>query len=456
MGSGTKFQLKTGTNAKKGMDKAMRRLQGVRVPHLKSTAGSAPVYMTDLDIAIYPMVQHIGAPAEVVRQKGDTVCVGTLLAKSSGAVSSPIYSGVSGTVEKIEEVLLSNGKYVPAIFIKPDGGMTPDPTLAPPKVSDTQSFVQAVRDSGVVGLGGAGFPTGVKLDIQDLSQIQEIIINGAECEPYITSDTRTMLDRSQDMLEGIRLLQKYLEAKKIVIGVEKNKPQCIRAMKQIAGSDGAVVVKELPSIYPQGAEKVLIYHTTGKVVPEGGLPVDAGVIVLNCTTLAAIARYIRTGMPLVEKCITVDGSAVKTPQNVIVPIGATLRAVFDFCGGFKSQPGKILYGGPMMGISVPDLDMPVLKQTNALLALDARDAAPKDATNCIRCGRCTNICPIGLAPVSIATAYGSGDMEGLQRIHANLCMECGCCSYVCPAKRPLVQQNKLAKAALAAWQKSKK
>ncbi len=437
------------------MVKEMKRMKGVSVPHLKSTADSAPTYMTDLDIAIYPMTQHIGAPATPVRQKGDTVCVGTLLAKGTGTVSSPIYSGVSGTVEKIEEVLLSSGNYVPAVFIKPDGAMTPDPGLAPVQLTDTKSFVEAVRESGVVGLGGAGFPTGVKLDVGDPCRIQEIVINGAECEPYITSDTRTMLDRSQDILEGIHLLQKYLGAKKIIIGVEKNKPQCIRAMKQIAGSGGGVVVKELPSIYPQGAEKVLIYHTTGKVVPEGGLPIDVGVIVLNCTTLATIARYIRTGMPLVDKCVTVDGSAVANPQNVIVPIGATLQAVFDFCGGFKSQPGKVLYGGPMMGVSVPDLHMPVLKQTNALLALDVRDAAPVDATNCIRCGRCTNICPIGLAPVSIAVAYGSGSMEALQKVHANLCMECGCCSYVCPAKRPLVQQNKLAKAALAAWHKQK-
>ena len=180
-----------------------------------------------------------------------------------------------------------------------------------------------------------------------------------------------------------------LQAKKIIIAVEKNKPACIRAMRSIAGGDDTVSVKVLPSMYPQGAEKVLIYHTTGKVVPEGGLPIDVGVIVLNCTTLAEIARYIRTGMPLVEKCVTVDGSAVVSPRNLIAPIGATLEAVFNFCGGFKAQPGKVLYGGPMMGVSVPELSMPVLKQTNALLALDAKDAAPADATNCIRCGRCT-------------------------------------------------------------------
>ena len=432
----------------------MKRMKGITVPHLKSTADSVPARITDLDIAVYPMVQHIGAPCKPVCRPGDAVCVGTLLGQTSGGLSSPIYSGVSGVVDKIENILLSGGGYAPAVYILPDGKMTPDPAIAPPAVTDLQSFIGAVECSGVVGLGGAGFPTGVKLGVGDVSRIQEIIINGAECEPYITSDTRTMLDRDQDMLEGIRLLQKYLQAKKIIIAVEKNKPKCVRAMRDITEGNEAASVKVLPSTYPQGAEKVLIYHTTGKVVPEGGLPIDVGVIVLNCTTLAEIARYIRTGMPLVEKCITVDGSAVANPGNVIVPIGATLDAVFNFCGGFKTQPGKVLYGGPMMGVSVPELSMPVLKQTNALIALDARDAAPADATNCIRCGRCTNVCPVGLAPVSIAAAYGSGSMETLKKIHANLCMECGCCSYVCPAKRPLVQQNKLAKAALAAWIKS--
>lgn len=432
----------------------MKRMKGVKVPHMKSTGDSIPARMTDLDIAVYPMVQHIGTPCKPVCRPGDPVYVGTLLGQKNGGLSSPIYSGVSGTVNKIEDILLSDGRYAPAVYVLPDGKMTPDPMIAPPTVTDLQGFIHAVEDSGVVGLGGAGFPTGVKLQVGDVSRIQEIIINGAECEPYITSDTRTMLDRGQDMQEGIRLLQNYLQAKKIIIAVEKNKPACIRAMRSIAGGDDTVSVKVLPSMYPQGAEKVLIYHTTGKVVPEGGLPIDVGVIVLNCTTLAEIARYIRTGMPLVEKCVTVDGSAVVSPRNLIAPIGATLEAVFNFCGGFKAQPGKVLYGGPMMGVSVPELSMPVLKQTNALLALDAKDAAPVDATNCIRCGRCTIVCPVGLAPVSIAAAYGSGSMETLQKIHANLCMECGCCSYVCPAKRPLVQQNKLAKAALAAWLKS--
>ena len=432
----------------------MRRLRGVKVPHHKETAGSVPVRMDPPQIAVYPMVQHIGAPAIPAVKPGDAVYVGTLLAEAGGAVSAPIYSGVSGTVAKAEDALLSDGRTVPAVVVKSDGQMTPDPTLTPPVVTDRDSFLAAVRESGVVGLGGAGFPTGVKLAVRDPAAVRQIVINGAECEPYITSDTRTMLDRTDELASGLRLLQKYIQPEKIIFAIEKNKRACVQAMREIAPE--GVEVRALPTVYPQGAEKVLIYHTTGKVVPEGGLPIDVGVVVMNCTTLAAIARYIATGMPLTEKCITVAGSAVAEPKNVIAPIGTKVGDVFSFCGGFAKDPAKVLYGGPMMGISVPSLDVPVLKQTNALLAFDETDAAPPRVTACIGCGRCTNTCPFGLAPVAIAAANETGDMEALEKLHANLCMECGCCAFVCPARRPLVQQNKLAKAALIGWQRAKK
>ena len=313
-----------------------------------------------------------------------------------------------------------------------------------------------MRESGIVGLGGAGFPTSVKLSVKDLSKIEHIIINGAECEPYITSDTRTMLDRADEIFEGIELLRKYLSCKSFIIGIEKNKQSCVKKMREYAKKTDGVKVEALPPLYPQGGEKVLIYNITGKVVGEGMLPIDVGVIVINCTTLAEIAKYVKTGIPLVEKCVTVDGSAVKEPKNVIVPIGTTAKDVFDFCGGFKKEVGKVIYGGPMMGISVADIESPVLKQTNALIALDEADSAPKRVSNCIRCGRCTNTCPFGLAPVLIITAYENKNMERLSALKPNLCMECGCCSYVCPAHRPLVQQNKLAKAELAAWMKKQK
>ena len=221
-------------------------------------------------------------------------------------------------------------------------------------------------------------------------------------------------------------------------------------MQALAERDSAIEVKVLPSIYPQGGEKVLVYHTTGKVIPAGKLPIDVGCVVCNSTTMATIGQFLKTGMPLVEKCITVDGSAVKEPKNVIAPIGTSLKDVFEFCGGFTAEPEKVLYGGPMMGISVPDLDAPVLKNTNAVLALNAKDAKAPKTTACIKCGSCANHCPMGINPVTIAKALRHEDWETLEEAGTMLCMECGCCAFVCPAKRPIVQNNKLAKAALRA------
>lgn len=434
----------------------MRKLSGIKLPHNKNTAETAPVTMGDVKTAYYPMHQHIGSPAQPCVKAGDSVYVGTMVGKASGFVSAPIYSGISGKVKKVEEVVQSNGTFSSTVIVESDGLMTPDPEIAPPVITDTESFVSAVVNSGMVGLGGAGFPTAVKLSLKDKSKLQHIIINGAECEPYITSDTRTMIDRAEDICEGIELLRKYLGCESFIIGIEKNKPKCINNMEKTAGKLSGVRIHALPSVYPQGGEKVLIYHTTGKVVGEGMLPVDVGVVMINCTTLAELAKYVRSGMPLVEKCVTVDGSAVKEPKNLIVPVGTPAKDVFEFCGGFKEEPAKIVYGGPMMGISLSDIEAPVLKQTNALLAFGEKESRPLKVSNCIRCGRCTNTCPFGLAPVAMVTAYEKGDGAALASLHANLCMECGCCSYVCPANRPLVQQNKLAKAFLADWKKKNK
>lgn len=432
-------------------------LKGVKIPHRKNTKAAKPVRMDAPQLLYFSAVQHIGAPAKPVVKIGDEVKVGSLIFEACGAVSSPVYSSVSGKVKKIEDMLQSGGSYQQCVVIENDGLGTLDEGINAPEVTDYDSFIEAVRASGVVGLGGAGFPTAVKLDVKDTDRIEAIVINGAECEPYITSDTRTMLDRADDIAEGVALLKKYLGAKKIIFGIEKNKPECIAEMKKIAdASGGTVEVKALPSFYPQGGEKVLVYHTTGKVIGEGMLPIDAGVLVMNCTTLASLASYIKTGMPLIEKCVTVDGSAVKEPKNVIVPIGTPVADVFEFCGGFKDEPAKVIYGGPMMGVSVAELSVPVTKQTNALIALNEKDATPKKTTSCIRCGRCTNTCPFGLAPVAFAKALGDNNMEELKKLHANLCMECGCCGYVCPAGIPLVQQNKMAKAALAAYMKKEK
>lgn len=424
------------------------KLRGIKVPHKKHTADSVPTRIPLPEMVVIPMSMHIGKNAIPIVKATEKVKLGQLIGKADGFISSPVYSSVSGTVKKVDEIVMSNGGKVPAVVIEPDGLQEKHEEIAPPAVTDFESFVEAVKQSGVVGLGGAGFPTFVKLGVKDLSAVKAVVINAAECEPYITSDTRTMLDKTEYIADGIDLLQKYLKVNRIIIGIENNKKPCIEKMQKLASEKSGVEVCVLPSAYPQGGEKVLVYNTTGSMIPKGKLPLDVGVIVINCTTLSAIAEYIKTGMPLVEKCITVDGSAVKEPKNVIAPIGTPIEKLFDFCGGFKTEPAKVLYGGPMMGIAVPSLDMPVLKMTNAVIAMDEKEATPPKPTACINCGMCVNSCPLRLDPRAIAKAYKLNDGEELQKLCVDLCMECGCCSYVCPAKRHIVQTNKLAKAKL--------
>ena len=433
----------------------LMKLHGIKVPHKKNTANCVPVRLSVPGTVRIPMSMHIGKPAKVAVKRGDTVKVGQLIGEADGFISAPVHSSVSGTVAKIEEMTLSNGAKGQCVVIDTDGEQAVFEGVKPPEVHDLDSFTEAVRQSGAVGLGGAGFPTFVKLSVKDLSKLDAVVINAAECEPYITSDTRTMLDKSDDIMSGIEAVKKYLQPNRFIIGIEKNKPGAIKKMQELASQSEGVEVKVLPSSYPQGGEKVLVFNTVGKIIPKGGLPLDVGVIVINVTTLAFIGNYLKTGMPLVNKCVTVDGSAVKEPKNVIAPIGMSIADVLEQSGGTKSEVAKALYGGPMMGLAVPSLDSPILKNTNAITAMDIKEATPPKTTPCIRCGACLNHCPLRLDPREIARAYKLGSVEDLQTLHVDLCMECGCCSYICPAHRPLVQTNKLAKALLRVNQAKK-
>ena len=408
------------------------------------------------DSVVIPMAMNIGAPAKPVVKAGDYVKTGQLIGEPGGFVSAPIYARVSGTVKKICEMLGSNGRMMQTVEIESDGLDARWEGIAPPKLETMQDFLDAVRASGLVGLGGAGFPTVVKLTVKNLDQIKCVIINGAECEPYITSDTRAMIDYSFDVIAGCRLLQKFLKVPHIVFGIEDNKPECIQRYRELVSHEKNIEVMPLKAMYPQGGEKVLIYHVMGKKVPEGKLPLDVGAVVLNCTTISSIARYCRTGLPLVKKCVTVDGSAVKEPKNVLVPIGMRMKDVFEACGGFKEEPKMVLYGGPMMGIAVPDLEQPILKNTNAILAFGEAEATPPEPTACIKCGKCIAHCPLSLMPCEMESAYKKGNIERLMHLKVNLCMECGCCSFICPAHRPLVQTNKLAKAQVMAYKNALK
>ncbi len=425
-------------------------IHGIHVPHRKNTQNDLPRRLDTPKTVAIPMSMHIGAPSKPTVKVGDTVKIGTRIAEPGGFVSVPSYASVSGKVTKIIDLATSNGGSMSAIVVESDGENTVDESVKAPEINSREEFVEAVRQSGIVGLGGAGFPTHVKL-AADPSRIEYLIINGAECEPYVTSDTYTMVNRGEDMKAGLEALHKHLGIKTVIFGIEENKKAAIKAVRSLAAtisSELSVSVKVLPSIYPQGGEKVLIFNTTGRAVPTGKLPIDVGCVVLNCTTLAEIGNYMRTGMPLVEKCVTVDGGAVSQPQNIIAPIGTRICELFEACGGFKTEPEKVLYGGPMMGIAIPYLELPIMKNTNMVLALTEKEAKVPKTTACIRCGSCTNSCPFGIAPAAIARAYENKDAVKLDELCVNTCMECGCCSFVCSANRPLVQTNKLAKAFL--------
>ena len=418
--------------------------RGVHPPKRKHTQGQSPAVMQEIKIVTIPMGMHIGAPATPIVKAGDTVQIGTKIAESTGKVSVPVHASVSGKVKSISDILLSSGKKGQAVIIESDGEMTVDPALAPPKVESKEDLVRAICESGVIGLGGAGFPTHVKFDVAP-DAIEDLIINGAECEPYITSDTVTMTERSEDMEYALCQIKKYYALKRIIIGLEEGNDGAIQSMNALAAKVEGVEVKVLPARYPQGGEKVLVYHTTGKMIATGALPLSVGCVVINCTTLATIGEYLRTGMPLVQKCITVDGGVVKEPKNLLVPVGVSVEDVFAFCGGLSEQPEKVIYGGPMMGVTIPYMSLPVMKNSNALLALTPKEAKLPKTTACIRCGACTNTCPFGLAPAQILSAYDRHDVEALQKLSVDTCMLCGCCSFTCPANRPLVQTNNLAK-----------
>lgn len=426
-----------------------KRLQSVHVPHHKNTAGMKAEPLPPPKEVLLPMNMHMGTPAVPVVGVGDYVRVGQKLARGEGSITCEVHATVSGTVVSLDPMPDLFGNDLPVIRIESDGKMEADPTLAPRTAEDLAAFVEDLHESGIVGLGGAAFPVWAKLDAVRRNKIKTVLINGAECEPYITSDDRTMVEHSELIKQGVALLKQYLGSEEFIIGIEKNKPAAIAELERTFADDPAVTVKPLKSVYPQGAKQVLLYNATGKVVGPGQRLASLGVIIINVTSLTKVAQYMNDGMPLVEKTVTVDGSAVKEPKNLIVPIGTPVGYVIEQAGGFKCEPGKVILGGPMMGKCVSDLNAPVIKATNAVLAFDKKDSAALEPTPCIHCGRCVSNCPLALNPTAFAKAIEIEDEAEryavLTKEQVSLCMSCGCCSYVCPAHRPLVDYNSEAK-----------
>ncbi|MFA5676347.1 MAG: electron transport complex subunit RsxC [Christensenellales bacterium] len=398
---------------------------------------------------ILPLSQHIGAPSSPIVSAGDKVDMGQMIAQSGGYVSVPCFSSVSGTVKAIEPRPHILGCLQPSIVITNDFEDRLCPNIKSPGDLETLSpkrIIEIIKNAGIVGMGGAAFPTHVKLSPPPEKPIDTVIINGAECEPYLTADHRLMLERPEEILYGLKAVIKALGAKSAFVGIEDNKADAIKA---VSGSikDNSVNVAVLKVKYPQGAEKQLIYAITKRKVPSGGLPMDVGVIVINAATAYQICLAIRRGLPLYERVVTVSGS-VKRPSNLLVRLGTPIRHIISHVGGFSGNIAKVIAGGPMMGVSQANLDACVIKGTSGLLALDENMARPADESACIRCGKCVFVCPIGLMPYLLSDYSERERIDDAEKHNAADCIECGCCSYICPANRHLVQRIRLAKSTI--------
>lgn len=403
------------------------------------------------DVMVYPLSQHIGAPAKAVVAVGDRVLKGQLIAEAGGFISAPVFSSVSGTVKAIENRLVVNGNNDECIIIENDRENETVSDFGKDRSLDSLSaedIVDIIKKAGIVGLGGAGFPTGVKVSPKNANNIDTVIINGSECEPYLTSDYRLMLERNEEIIKGIKAVLKALPNAKAVIGIENNKPEAIKILDEKTSGEDKISVCPLKTKYPQGGERQLIYAITGRKINSKMLPADKGCIVLNTASCYAIYEAVYKNMPLIHKVMTITGEAVHSPCNVDVLLGVSHSYVLEKCGGTKDDVVKFISGGPMMGMAMSSLDVPVVKTSSSILAFSKDDVAALPQSACIHCGRCVKACPQILVPQMMAKAVRSQNMDRFDELGGMECIECGCCTYVCPAKIPLTQMFKLGKAEL--------
>lgn len=390
---------------------------------------------------VYPLSQHIGAPAQPIVKKGDHVLTGQKIAEAGGFVSAPIYASVSGTVKAIEPRRVVTGDNVMSIVIENDG-LYEEVEWQPVKPFEEltrEEKIDMIREAGIVGMGGAGFPAAVKLSPKDPDKIQYVIVNCAECEPYLTSDYRKMLEEPEYLAGGLKVSLSLFKNARGILAVEDNKPDCIARLKHLVKDEAKITVKALKTKYPQGAERQLIYAATGRAINSSMLPADAGCVVNNVDTVIAIYHAVMEGRPLMHRIVTVTGDAVAEPQNFKVRIGTSYHELVEEAGGFKKQPEKIVSGGPMMGFAIFDLDVPATKTSSALLCLTRDEVAAMEPTACINCGKCVEVCPGRVVPRKLADYAEHYDEEAFVKNNGMECCECGCCSYICPAKRPLTQ-----------------
>lgn len=393
---------------------------------------------------VYPLSQHIGAPAKPIVEKGDRVLTGQKIAEAGGFVSAPIYATVSGTVKAIEPRRVVTGDSVMSIILENDGlyEEVEYPKRKPLEEMTREEIIGYVQEAGIVGMGGAGFPTHVKLSPKEPEKIDYVIANCAECEPYLTSDYRRMIEEPEKLVGGLKVSLKLFENARGILAVEDNKPDCIEILKKLTKDEPRISVKELKTKYPQGAERQIIYAATGRAINSSMLPADAGCVVNNVDTVVAIYHAVIEGKPLMNRIVTVTGDAITAPQNFIVRIGTNYHELVEEAGGFKQDPEKIVSGGPMMGFALYDLDVPTTKTASALLCLTKDEVSAMEPSACINCGRCVDVCPGRIVPKLLAVAAANGDEETFLANNGMECCECGCCSYVCPAKRHLTQNIK--------------
>ena len=409
------------------------------------------------EILVYPLSQHIGAPASPIVAVGDTVLRGQKIAETGGFVSAPVFASVSGTVKAIEPRHVATGDLVNSIIIENDGEMKETDFHGVEDVASLskEQIIEKVKEAGVVGMGGAGFPTHVKLSPKEPDKIEFIIANCAECEPYLTADYRRMLENPEELIGGMKIVLRLFDHAKGILGVEDNKPDCIQKLKELTKDEERIEVMPLKTKYPQGGERQLIYATTGRAINSKMLPADAGCIVDNVETLVAINRAVNEGKPVMDRIFTVTGDAVANPGNFEYCIGMSYAEILEEAGGFKENPEKMISGGPMMGFAVFSLEIPTTKTSSSLLCLKKDDVSASEVTACINCGRCVSVCPEQIVPSRLAKMSQFHDSESFEKWNGMECIECGSCSYICPAKRPLAQYIKTMKKQILAERRKK-